>query len=66
MQINKYSHLNVEKMSNAFDWKNNMLTRALPQRAFVNAFTSGFLTSIQMRMVTGFDQVKHIKTYFRF
>lgn len=66
MQINKYSHLNVVKMSNAFDWKNNMFIKALPARAFVNAFTTGFLLSIQKKMAIGFDQAKHIKTYFRF
>lgn len=66
MQTNKYSHLDVAKFNNDFDWQNKMFVKSLPPKAFVNAFTAGFLMSVQKIMVIGFEQAHQIKTYFRF
>lgn len=66
MKKNPYSNLNQTNFDNKYDWKNNMLRKSLPPRAYYNEFTGGFLDSLQKILSMGFDPVKIIKKYFKF
>lgn len=63
--MSKYSHLN-NIPSNKFDYSEKMFETTLPQRAFYNAFTAGFLKSIQRILSMGIEHLQTIKRYKRF
>lgn len=60
-----YSHLNKIK-DNKFDYSNKLFKHILPEVAFNNEFTSGFLFAIQKILTTGAENIKQIKQYHRF
>lgn len=66
MKKNRYEHLNNAEFRKVFDWENKMFEKSLPERAFTNAFTGGFLMNIQKILVMGFKTPDIIKKYFRF
>jgi hypothetical protein len=64
MEKRRYQHLEVNS-SHRYDWRNNLMQRALPAKAFANDLTKNVLLSMQAILVKGFETADLIKSYFR-
>lgn len=65
MSSKRYSHL--EKIIPVeYDWKTNMMKKALPPRAFYNVLTSNIIMSVQLILVKGFETADSIRQYLKF
>lgn len=63
--MKSYKHLNKVK-SIRFEYENEMMSRALPQRAFFNTLTSNIMLSMQAILVKAFKATSYITSYKSF
>ncbi len=60
---NKYTHLQKVAVTE-FDWKNNLLKKSLPVRAFTNNLTSGLILSCQTILVESMKPIERLERWF--
>lgn len=60
---NRYNHLQKVE-STEFDWKNNLLKKSLPIRAFTNNLTSGLVLAVQNILVASMIPIERLENWY--